>query len=58
MRYQIYLDKETTKIVELLAKAQSKKTNTFIKNYLEEVFKTAYGVAVKEYEDSKPNERK
>lgn len=38
MKYQIYLNKEISDIINALAKAEGKKTNTFIKDFVEHSF--------------------
>lgn len=42
MRYQIYLDKEVSDIINTISKGLNKKPNTLIKELLESNFRTAY----------------
>jgi len=38
MKYQIYLNKDISDIINALAKAEGKKSNTFIKEFVERSF--------------------
>lgn len=38
MKYQIYLNKETTEVINTIAKASNTKPSTFIKDFIEECF--------------------
>jgi predicted DNA-binding protein len=38
MKYQIYLKKETSELINAVAKASNKKSSTFLKEFIEECF--------------------
>lgn len=40
MKYQIYLNKETSELVNAISKLQGKKPNSFIKEFIENCFET------------------
>jgi len=48
MRYQIYLSKDVSDIINSISKGLSKKPNTLIKELLESNFRTAYADAIKQ----------
>jgi len=48
MRYQIYLSKDVSDIINAISKGVNKKPNTLIKELLESNFRTAYADALKQ----------
>lgn len=46
MRYQIYLSKDVSDIINAISKGVNKKPNTLIKELLESNFRTAYADAL------------
>lgn len=58
MKYQIYLQKDVSDIIEHLAKGTNQKPSTLIKSLLESNFRNAYKDAIRVYgkEDSIINE--
>lgn len=46
MKYQIYLNKETSTIIEKVAQTDNKKPNTLIKELLEGMFRIAQATAI------------
>lgn len=48
MKYQIYLQKDVSDIINHVAKALNKKPSTMIKEMLEDNFRTAYNLATKD----------
>lgn len=45
MKYQIYLNKEVSNLVESMAKEDNVRPSTFLKNFLESIILTARDVA-------------
>lgn len=58
MKYQIYLNKQTTEIVNYLANKSNMKPSTFIKLMVEGGVKASYELAKKELEGKTNNEPK
>lgn len=50
MKYQIYLNKETTNFIELFAKQHNMKASTVIKQIVEETYKKAFDYAKEQLE--------
>lgn len=48
MRYQIYLSKDVSDIINTISQGLNKKPNTFIKELLESNFRTAYADVLKQ----------
>lgn len=48
MKYQIYLNKATSELINAVSKAQGKKPNSFIKEFLEACFVTTEKVLSEE----------
>ena len=53
MKYQIYLQKDVSDIINKVAQFEGKKPSTLIKELLEDNFRTAYNQATEVYEKGK-----
>ena len=53
MKYQIYLQKDVSDIINKVAQFEGKKPTTLIKELLEDNFRTAYNQATEVYEKGK-----
>ena len=53
MRYQVYLQKDVSDIINTIAKGLGKKPSTIIKDLLETNFRTAFSMAENQLSDRK-----
>lgn len=55
MKYQIYLNKQVSEVIELYAEMTGKKPNTLIKEYVENCFKIAMETSERTLEELQGN---